>query len=182
MSPHLPAYVLGRLVKGQGRIPVAIVLGQADDGAFLDGLRQALSVTGLRVGMAAPGQVSIDGQRVIKEPSPPYAGGLALISDPSVDVILLCVGEMGFLKTGLPVDRFDVLVLAGPPQADAHEPAWPRWRGFAQFLLKACTGPVMVNTECVQWSALLPHLAARDVLTMGLAQIPACLSRELLKD
>ncbi len=180
MSPHLPAYLLSRLVHGQGRIPVVVVLGLASEPDFCDRIGKALSGTGLRVGMAVPDVVTIDGRVVVKNPKHVYAGGLALISDPTVDVIVLLVCDESIHKTGLPVDRFDVLVLAGPPQDAARASAWPRWRGFAQFLLKACAGPVMVNAECAPWSDWLSHLAARDVRPMPLAQIATCLSLELL--
>ncbi len=180
MSPHLQAYVLSRLVRDQGRIPVVMVLGLTSEPAFGAQIGEALSSTGLRVGMATPEAVTIQGRVVMKNPKYVYAGCLALVGDPSVDVIVLCVSDESIFKTGLPVDRFDVLVLAGPPQAATNTPAWPRWRGYAQFLLKACAGPVMVNTECAHWSVLLPHLAARDVRSLPLVQIPACLSRELL--
>ena len=182
MSPHLPAYVLSRLVKGQGRVPVVVVLGLANEPDFGDRLCEALAGTGLRVGMTTPDAVTIEGRVVIKNPRHVFAGGMALISDPSVDVIVLCVCDESIHKTGLPVDCFDVLVLAGPSQAAADASAWPRWRGFAQFLLKACAGPVMVNAECAPWSHLLPLLGARDVRSMPLAQMPACLSRELLEN
>jgi cyanophycin synthetase len=182
MSPHLPAYVLSRLVQGQGRVPVVVVLGLASEPAFGDQICEALSVTGLRVGMATPDAVTVEGRVVMQNPSHVYAGGMALIADTAVDVIVLCVGDESILKTGLPVDRFDVLVLAGPPRAAAHAPSWQRWRGFARFLLKACSGPVMLNTECAPWSELRPHLAAQDVRSIPLAQIPACLSRELLEN
>jgi cyanophycin synthetase len=182
MSPHLPAYVLSRLVQGQGRVPVVVVLGLASEPAFGDQICEALSGTGLRVGMATPDAVTVEGRVVMMNPSHVYAGGMALIADPAVDVIVLCVGDESILKTGLPVDRFDVLVLAGPPRAAAHTPSWQRWRGFARFLLKACSGPVMLNTECAPWSELRPHLDSQDVRSMPLAQIPACLSRELLEN
>jgi cyanophycin synthetase len=182
MSPHLPAYVLSRLVQGQGRVPVVVVLGLASEPGFGHRICDALSSTGLRVGMATPEAVTIEGHVVMKSPSYVYAGGLALIADPSVDVMVLCVDDESILKTGLPVDRFDVLLLAGPPKAAASAPTWQRWRGFARFLLKACTGPVMVNTDCEQWSTFLPHLTAWDVRSMPLAQMPASLSRELLEN
>ena len=180
MSSHLQAYVLSRLVKEQGRIPVVMVLGLTSEPTFAARIGEALSSTGWIVGMATPEAVTLEGRVVMKNPKHVYAAGLALVGDPLVDLIVLCVSDESIHKTGLPVDRFDVLVLAGPPEAVDGAPAWSRWRGFAQFLLKSCAGPVMVNMECPQWSDLLPHLSARDVRSMPLGQIPACLSRELL--
>ncbi|NQW92744.1 MAG: hypothetical protein HQ446_01680, partial [Polaromonas sp.] len=182
MSPHLPAYVLSRLVQGQGRVPVVLVLGLASEPGLCDRICEALGGTGLRVGIATSDAVTIEGRVVMQKPSHVYAGVMALIADPAVGVIVLCVSDESILKTGLPVDRFDVLVLAGPPSVAANAPSWQRWRGFARFLLKACAGPVMVNAECAPWSELRPHLAAHDVRSIPLAQMPACLSRELLEN
>jgi cyanophycin synthetase len=172
-----PAYLLGRLVQGQGRIPVVVVLGLSGDGAFIDGLRQTLSSQGWRVGMASPIGASIDGHRVRVEANNVFAAAQALICDPSVDLLLLCLADDGLLRTGLPVDRFDVLVLAGAAQTDAMAPSWPRWRGFALALLPACNGPV--NSDCAAWQALRPHLAQREVQALGQAHIAIGLSQEL---
>ena len=181
LSPHLPAQLLKRLVHEQGRIPVVLVLGLATESALGDQIFEALSGSGMRVGMVTPDAVTVEGRVVMKSPQHVYAGGLALTADPSADVMVLFLSDESILKTGLPVDRFDVLVLAGPPQAAPTAPSWPRWCAFADFVLKACTGPVMINTDCAQWSNMRPRLAKRDVRAIPLAEMPASLSRELLK-
>jgi hypothetical protein len=133
--------------------------------------------------MATPDAVTVEGRVVMKNPKHAHAAGLALTTDPSVDVMVLFASDESLLKTGLPVDRFDVLVLAGPPQKSAvAAPIWPRWHAFASFLLKGCTGPVMLNSDRAQWLGMLPQLVSRDVREMPLAELPASLSRELFEN
>jgi hypothetical protein len=94
---------------------------------------------------------------------------MALLADSAVDVALLRVANDSLLVTGLPVDRFDVLVLAGPPETHAGAQAWRQARAFARTVQRACRGPVIVNIDCAPWAAAAvglrePHLAAPSAL------------------
>lgn len=162
LAPHLPAYLLQRLVKGQGRIPVVMVLGDVADEAWCEQLVTALS-SGRCVGVATQAGVKIGQQTVIQEPCGNLRGGMALISDPQVEVAIISVVNDHMLITGLPVDRFDVLVLAGPPDMGDGPEVWERWQGFAQILQEMCSGPIIINQDCAEWVAASCHLSGHGI-------------------
>lgn len=179
LAPHLPAYLLQRLVDGKGRIPVVMVLGKVEDEAWLDEMVANWSARGACVGVATSGGVKIDTQIVVKGPYDAHRGGVALICDPQVESAIICVEDERMLRTGLPVDRFDVLVLAGPAAAGGDAQTWASWQAFAQTLALMCHGPVIINQDCDQWVSLSRILKNKRILAMPLAAVAAALPLEL---
>lgn len=181
VSPHLPAYLLQRLVKDQGRIPVIIVLGDAKDETWVKHLTSTLSADGRCVGVATPDGVKIGMQTVVKGPCDVFQGGLALINDTQVELAVIFIADQRLLGAGLPVDRFDVLVLAGPPTAGNDADAWERWEAFAHTLIKHCSGPVIVNQDCKSWVSIASRLNKENIITVSPIAIATALQEALLK-
>ena len=169
--PTLPAYLLKRLVKGQGRIPVLMVLGDVSDEAWFAQLLASLPVNRPGLGVATPEGVSIGTQTVRKGPCTAFQGGVALISDPQVEMAVICVGDERVFETRLPVDRFDVLVLAGSPVPSDNVEGWKRWQSFAQSIAPMCSGPIIVNQDCSQWLSFTTQLKGRKVTPVSPAGI-----------
>jgi len=169
--PTLPAYLLKRLVKGQGRIPVLMVLGDVSDEAWFAQLLANLPVNRPGLGVATPEGVTIGAQTVRKAPCTAFQGGVALISDPQVEMAVICVGDERVLEAGLPVDRFDVLVLAGSPVSSDNAQGWKRWWSFAQSIAPMCSGPIIVNQSCREWLLFSTQSKDRKVIQVSPAGI-----------
>lgn len=112
--------MLQQLVSGDGRIPVAVILGQAPHSDWLGQLVKRLQADGICAGMSTQG-LTIGGQWVREKRFSAFADVCALQLDPSVGAIVLVTDGIEFLKTGLPFDGFDVLMLIGPKPAAAPE-------------------------------------------------------------
>ncbi len=140
-----------KLIAGDGRIPVVVVLGEQDS-VFYQRLADALAPFGC-VGTATPDEIRIGTTTVGRGPFRPYDAGLALLGDTAVDLAVVGFPDTSALATGMPVDAFDVLVLAGPMKNGGGADDWQRWRGFAAMLASMCRGSVIVNQDCVEWTA-----------------------------
>jgi hypothetical protein len=151
------------LLPGEGRIPVVMVLGPQDEGLYR---AIAVSLAGLgRVGTAWEHEVRVGSAIVAKAPSDAFSAGQALLTDPAVDaaVIGISAGDAG--HSGLPVDRFDVLVLAGPAPGAGHGAGWKRWQALALTLAPLCRGKIILDSECPQWQTIVGQLNARLVVS-----------------
>jgi cyanophycin synthetase len=166
-----PATLLSHLVEGQGRIPFVIVLGLADDADLARQLAAVLTQEDGQVGVATAEGLFIGEKKVNNGPCNAFAAGLALTADTQVGAVVLFVGDTHMLHTGLPVDRYDALVLAGAPTGDGDEQSWSDWRGFAQVLAAACTGPVIVDGGNQQWGPLLQQLDGRAMIANSRSDI-----------
>ena len=158
------------MVKGQGRIPALMVLGDVTGEAWFAQLLASLPVNRSGLGVATPGGVSIGTETVRKGPCTAFQGGVALISDPQVEMAVICVGDERVFETGLPVDRFDVLVLAGSPVPSDNVQGRKRWRSFAQSIAPMCSGPIIVNQECSQWLSFSTQLKGSRVIPVSPAR------------
>ncbi|NTV08168.1 MAG: hypothetical protein HGA81_06140 [Chlorobium limicola] len=139
--------VLSSLVQGDGRIPVALLVGAPEDWNFAGEIASILGEHGLVVGLSDPGGVTIGACRV-HEHAGPYAAGLMLVMERKVDALLLCVNNTDLLSTGLPFERFDILVLAGsdfvvPPDMHGEEMI-PLLHTVFDFLSPSCDGEIFV--------------------------------------
>lgn len=121
---------LAQMISGNGRIPVAIVLGGSPDPALI----RHLSSTGLRVGISAPEGLAIDGRTIRRGRRSPFEDVRSLQLDPEVDAIVVIVQGDEFKSTGLPFDAFDILLVnrSEPPRA-----------ALVGALLPHCTGVIL---------------------------------------
>jgi cyanophycin synthetase len=148
-AAHLYPMILKRLVKNGGRIPTILLLGadQAED--LLEAFRVALQKRGLRVGISGPKGVRVDGELICKEPIGLFSAGRILALNRDADAIVMAITEDSVFKTGLPLARYDALVLVGehwPGRLQASvQPMIKHQQLWLQTLLPACDGFVMVH-------------------------------------
>lgn len=154
---HLYGEILDRLLPNGGRIPIVLVVGAPSMAGLIRDLTQHLGGLGQRAGWVGENGVIVDDQVLTNVIPGLYETGQMLVRDSTVDVIVLAVTDDGLLRTGLPFDRFDVLVLGGfdlphAPQSDTSaEP--PLLQSLLETLLPSCTGAVIPANP--QWIAHL---------------------------
>jgi cyanophycin synthetase len=157
---HLYGEIMDKLLPDGGRIPIVLVLGAPPMADLIRDLTRHLGRLGLRAGWMGERGLIADDQVLTNGIPSLYEAGQMLVRDPSVDVIVLPVADDGFLRTGLPFDRFDVLVLGGfdlphDPKGDTGaEP--PLHQSLLEALLPSCTGTVILVNR--QWMAHLGTL------------------------
>ncbi len=153
---------LQRLLPGAGRIPVVLVLGPQDE-ALYRGLASSLSGLG-RVGTAWSHEARARSRIVSKSPADAFSAGQVLLNDPDVDIAVIGIPAGGAGRSGLPVDRFDVLVLAGPaPEAD-QATGWKRWHALALTLAPLCNGAIVVDSQCAHWQPVAEQLDSQRLV------------------
>lgn len=105
--------VVDEWMPGQGRLPTVVVVGPAAapaSAAIEHGMRRR----GWRVGNASDRGGRINGSPV-GELRGAFAAARALLSDEMVEALVVELGDAAVLDTGLPMDRFDALVVASAP-------------------------------------------------------------------
>jgi cyanophycin synthetase len=141
-GPHLYGAILRRRLPGDGRVPVVVVLGQADGAWLTRMLADGLSAAGYAVGCADQRGVVADGVWLHHGPQGSWAAGQLLLTHPAVDALVLAVLDDEPLRLGLPLDRIDWLVVAGtqvaPPKPDGSAP--PGRPGLVDALLAGLWG------------------------------------------
>lgn len=148
LSPHLPGVILDQLVTQQGRIPVIVILGTPSLEPTGRALADALARAGLVAGLALPeaGFVGQPGSGV--RTGHPLRTAAAVLLDPRTQVAVLCLEDPELIRSGLPVDQIDGLMLMGDPAAFV---AGERDRLRLNALAGQCTGPVVCATRLQDW-------------------------------
>lgn len=128
-SPHIYGQVLRRLMPGDGRVPACLVLAPAGS-RLAQGLSQRLRQQGLAAQQARD-----------------LAALPACLMDPACGALVLQAEAGQLLQGGVPLDRFDVLVL--------DEAALPAERpGDVLSLLKAHVSALVMRSDKPEVSAL----------------------------
>lgn len=174
-AAHLYGQILGKLVKGRGRVPCVLILGAAAPEVWLSAFEAAFQAQGLCVGLSGPQGVSLGGEVLSKGFVPLHAAGVMLALNRQVDAMVMAITENSLHQTGLPWPRYDALVLAGkqlPAMAqadgrDVHD-ALSRW---LERLLPACDGMAMAHEDVgVKVSGVARVTSARWFTGAGSAQ------------
>lgn len=114
-DPYLRA-----IVEGDGRIPVHAVVGDADLWAKGDEVRRQLAGQGVRAHLCGQGAVETPtGAPLHLACSGLFMHCTALLRSPDVEALVLVIDTDDVLRTGLPLDRIDVLHVAGDASAPA---------------------------------------------------------------
>ena len=137
-SAPVYAQILRALVDGNGRIPTVVVLGAAG-GTWVADIEAALLARGVCAGCHDADGVRVNGRQVLPAGATSYAAGRLLVLERDVAVLVLSVTDTSVLQTGLPLDRFDVL-LKTPTSFDRQD-------AVLEMILPACTGPVLSVAE-----------------------------------
>lgn len=108
IAKHLPAFLLNKIVKNKGRIPVIAFYGQINN---LDRFRGLMKDYFPNYGWASFDELNmptISSCRIIKKTL--YQNAMTLILDPSVECILLNI-QLNLSPIELPVDHIDALFI-----------------------------------------------------------------------
>ena len=104
--------LLRELVPGRGRVPLAYVLTQGDAPAWVEVLRERLVAAGLCVGLTTPAGMCVGTDWIRMPRTSEWDDIRALQLDPTVGAIVVVGDGAGFLRSGLPFDTVDALVVA----------------------------------------------------------------------
>jgi cyanophycin synthetase len=121
--PDMFDALLRELMDGDGRIPVALVLGDGD-GAVEAAVRSRLAKAGIRAGLISDRQVSIGAEELAQGEIDPIQAATAVMLDPTVSAIVMFTNAVTTLEDGLPFDRIDVLAIADGLAASDELPAF----------------------------------------------------------
>jgi cyanophycin synthetase len=107
------------VVEGDGRIPVHAVVGVGDLWARAQALRQSLKQSGILAHVCGHSTVeSPSGEPLHLMGSGLFMRCRAMLQNSCVEALIVVVDSDEFLKTGLPLDRFDEVHLVGKPTTD----------------------------------------------------------------
>lgn len=164
---HLYGQILASRAPHNGRIPVAIVIGT--DGAHDLALQvlQNLQDGAAKVGLASRQGLWLGHRLIGRAGLAPFGAGRALLAQRDLAALLLVIDDASVIGSGLPVDRFDLLVLPGSDTGAEATVDWlPRMLALSA---PHCTGGIIGTSEnalslCRQRGLQLPldALAASD--------------------
>ncbi len=138
--------ILKKLVPGNGRIPIVVVLGDPTPGKIAGEIEKQLLKEGICIGCNNTNGVRINGKTIMREKATPFTAGQMIIADNTVEAVVLNVNDESVLSTGLPFARFDLLVLAGdhvdlPEETEKPDPDTVM-QNLLELILPACDGKV----------------------------------------
>lgn len=113
-NEHVYAEVLSSLIDGEGRIPMVLVLGASETDSVAADIAGHWRQAGLEAAWADGRGVWIGDERIVDGPVPLHAAGRMILRDRTVEAAVLSVEDASVLKTGLPCDRYDLLIVAQP--------------------------------------------------------------------
>jgi cyanophycin synthetase len=120
VHPYLEA-----LVEGDGRIPVHAVVGEGDLWARARAVRQRLHQAGVLAHVCGHSAVELpSGEPMHLLGADLFVRCRALLQNPGVHALIVVVESDEFLKTGLPLDRFDEVHLVGRPRSPNITQRW----------------------------------------------------------
>jgi len=98
-----------------GRVPVVVVLGTPEEHEWYPIFCQqwAAQNHGVRLGTALPNGVWLGDECLAGSGRGAYADGMMLALDPELDAMMLFITEHSSLRSGMPVNRVDVLLAPG---------------------------------------------------------------------
>jgi cyanophycin synthetase len=112
-TAHIYGEILDSLIQGQGRIPIAVVVGAPAGSQACRIAGRMVAAAGLTVGVAAPDGVWIAADRITPRSAGAFSDARLLIGDRTVEAAVIAVDDASVLTTGLPFDRCAVVALAG---------------------------------------------------------------------
>lgn len=152
IAGHLYREILTRLMARSGRIPVTVVLGAQANSRELKTAVETYRRAGLCVGWSNSDGVHIDDRLIMPGPVDAYSAGHLLFQEKNVAAAVICVNETSVFQTGLPMSRYDRLVIAGNNLFDPdNENLCASKVGldvFVKALLPACQNEVVVSSVC----------------------------------
>lgn len=134
---------------GDGRIPVVIVIaGDLAEATVGRDVQHRLLARNLNAGLVFGSEVWIGAEQISRQSSGSLAGGRMLCHDPAVEAMVICVTDDQVLRGGWPVDRCDVLLVAGM-QSGADDSARRQLTDSIRFAVDLAPRRVIV-ADCEQ--------------------------------
>lgn len=148
VQPQLFGQILRMMLPRGGRIPVILVAGGANADATASAIADALgsapkAATG--IGLATSGQISINGAITGTRPQTTYETIRLFLSAPDVEIAIVTVHNCDLIDSGLPCDRYDVLVLADSDLT--YEPGPASLARLFNVIAPNRRNPVIVNQD-----------------------------------
>ncbi|MFI4976967.1 MAG: acetate--CoA ligase family protein [Caulobacterales bacterium] len=162
VSGHLYGEVLDLLIQGDGRIPIAMVVGAPDGSKACELLARIVGAAGPRVGLATRDGVWIGRDSVLPGPADTFAGARLLIGDPAVEAAIVAVHDLRSATTGMPFDRCAVVALAGSDLENTG--GGGSFQTLAQALLPMTLGRVVINAQDFGCMGLAPQAQDRQLI------------------
>ena len=131
--PKIYDHLFDSFLNGQGRIPVVVILTDGPEG---DAVSESIVASGRLAGLRIVTGSGADGTPA--RPAELASHVRAALIDPTCTGLVIISDGQDFLQPGLPVDRYDILWIAG-------------WTGEVSHLRQRV-------------SQILPHLSAGDIL------------------
>ena len=160
---HLHGQILQALVPQGGRIPTVVVVGEHSS-TFITLLTETLRSDFAGVGLASAAGAFVDGRQLGASTSV-FDAARTLIASKHVHALVVEVADKSVLATGLPVDRFDVLVLASKMEAQSLRAV------MAMLSLNSANGVVVSagHANCRTWAQAAQRDKDQAVVVVGQA-------------
>jgi cyanophycin synthetase len=162
LSAHINGLIVESLVQGQGRIPIAVIVGPPPGSQACRIVARMLAAASLTPGTATPNGVWIGAHQVVAGPVDAFTGARVLIADRTVQAAVIAVGDAAALTTGLPFDRCAVIALAGSRLAGA--PQAETFDDLVRALSPMAGAKVVINRGDPACMAYAPRIAGREVI------------------
>ncbi|MDY0013976.1 MAG: cyanophycin synthetase [Rhodocyclaceae bacterium] len=141
---HLYRTILEARVTGRGRIPVVAFVGR-DALAIAEGVLQGLGDLRPVTGLASRKGLWLGEEFVGRAGLSPFAAGRGMLLQRETEALLIVVDDDSLLRTGLPCDAYDALVVAHPHEGPEANVAWlPR---SLEMILDNCVGDVVLSNQ-----------------------------------
>lgn len=158
--------LLQKLIRGNGRIPVIVILGCIAGESWFQEALASLQSAGLSPGVVFDKTVTIHNQTVTNSVNF-FQGTRILLGDSAVDAAIIVISDyrQGF---GLPVDRIDGLILSGSIHSDAT-PASDITSAIQDQaiqmvrLFSRCTENILIHETSHEWIELGKQLADKSI-------------------
>ena len=160
---HLYGEILDNLLRGDGRIPIGLIIAPPADSKASGLVGRMVAAAGVRAGVAVPEGVWLGEDHVVLGPTEAFVGSRLLMGDLAVDVAVVVVNDTRPMVTGLPFDRCTVVALAGSQLADVGDNL-PAFNELARALLPSSLSTFVVNAEDPACMAFAPQLRGGRVI------------------
>ncbi|WP_157995594.1 ATP-binding protein [Peristeroidobacter soli] len=172
--------LMHELVEKRGRLPVGLVLTAGLDAAIVQEAADMLAQRNVCVGASSGAGLRIGAQRIRSSRGSVFDDAHTLLIDSSVEAVIIGTDGAELLSSGVPIDRFEVLVISGwslTAEGDTRIAA-AQLRSVLTLLAPHCEGEVLVVRDHLAASVAasvfgmkrLRFVAATDELPAALAR------------
>lgn len=184
-SSHLYPFLMKQLISGAGRVPIILLFGSENPHSWLKIFKDMFLELGMTAGIATRNEVCIGNETIQSGDIPTYKGGRILSLSRKVDAIIMTIEDDAILRTGIPFDRYDVIIVAGKKIQSTHpnviDITDQQITEVLRCVVPACTGIFLSTKNNID----IPNCEKFDILKkhqISIEEKPAMASTlELLK-